>query len=77
MKIIWEAMHQDDRRLLPCIFSDVNAMLISVHELFCEIHRYQPLRRLLHSFEMGAGEVEVVFAGRMNLAEVPRPDILT
>jgi len=40
MKIIWDAVHQDDRRLLPCIFADVNAMLISLHELFCEIHRY-------------------------------------
>ncbi len=40
MKIIWEAVHQDDRRLLPCIFSDVNAMLISPYELFCETHRY-------------------------------------
>jgi hypothetical protein len=40
MKIIREAMHQDDRRLLPRIFSGVNAMLTSLHEVFCEIHRY-------------------------------------
>lgn len=38
MKIIWEAVHQDDRRLLPRIFSDVNAVLISLHELLYEIH---------------------------------------
>jgi hypothetical protein len=38
MTIIWEAVHQNERRFLPRIFSDVNAVLISLHELIYEIH---------------------------------------
>lgn len=34
MKIIRKAVHQDDRRLFARIFSDVNAVLISLHEMF-------------------------------------------
>ena len=38
MKIIRKAVHQDDRRLFSRIFSDVNSVLISLHEMFCKIH---------------------------------------
>jgi hypothetical protein len=34
MQIIRKAMHEDDRRLLTCIFSHINAILISLHEGF-------------------------------------------
>ena len=38
MKIIRKAVHQDDRRLFARIFSDVNAVLMSLHEVFRKIH---------------------------------------
>lgn len=38
MKIIRKAVHQGDRRLFARIFSEVNAVLISLHEIFRKIH---------------------------------------
>lgn len=38
MKVIRKAVHQDDRRLFARMFSDVNAVLISLHEMFRKIH---------------------------------------
>jgi hypothetical protein len=38
MQIVREAVHQNDRGLPTCIVSDVDAVLISLHELLQEIH---------------------------------------
>ncbi len=46
MKVIWKAVHQNDRRLFTRILSDVNAVFTSRYELFCEIHLPQNTSRL-------------------------------
>lgn len=38
MKVVWKAMHQNDRRLLTRILSGVNAVLVSLYKLFSELH---------------------------------------
>ena len=38
MKIIREAVHQQNRRVRAGVLSDVDAVLISLHEMFCKIH---------------------------------------
>ncbi len=40
MKIGWEVVHQDDRPFLTRRLYDVNAVLISLHELLYEIHLF-------------------------------------
>jgi hypothetical protein len=38
VKIVWEAMHQDDGWFLARVFSGVNAVSVPPYKLFCEIH---------------------------------------
>jgi len=45
MKIVWEAMHQNDRRLLTRIFSGVNAVLVSLYKLFLQLRLSRAGRR--------------------------------
>src|SRR5262249_8536996 len=40
--VIREAVHQDDGRLVPRVFPEVDAMLASLDELFAEIHFVSP-----------------------------------
>jgi hypothetical protein len=38
MKVVWKAVHQNDRRLLARILSGVNAVVIPLYKPLCEIH---------------------------------------
>jgi hypothetical protein len=40
VKIRWETTHENDRPSLARVLSDVNAVLISLHELFYAIHLF-------------------------------------
>jgi len=38
VKIVWKAMHQNDRRFGARILSGVNAVLVSLYKMFLELH---------------------------------------
>src|SRR5262245_47670459 len=44
MKIVWKAMHQNDRRFGAVILSGVNAVLASLYKMFLELHDSVPPR---------------------------------
>src|SRR4029450_941353 len=42
MEIVWEAVHQNDRRFGARVFSRIDAELSSMHRVFSELHLLQP-----------------------------------
>jgi hypothetical protein len=55
MKVVWKAVHQNDRRLLTCILSGVNAVSVSLYQLFSEIHLLSKSNRM----KIGSDEPQI------------------